>query len=55
MVRRLSSDTAKNNRYIQSARVNDQPWNSFQLPHGIFEKGGTLELGPLPNESWGCD
>lgn len=51
--------TTKNNRpehgYIQSARLNGQPWNSFQIPHDIVVNGGTLELelGPRPNESWG--
>jgi len=53
--------TTKNNRpeniYIQSARLNGQPWNSFQLPHDLFARGGTLELelGPQPNLSWGME
>jgi len=53
--------TTKNNRpeniYIQSARLNGQPWKLFQLPHEIFAQGGTLELelGPQPNPSWGID
>ena len=51
--------TTKNNTpenfYIQSASLNGKPWNSFQLPHGTFTQGGTLELvlGPKPNEQWG--
>lgn len=41
--------------YIQAARLNGQPWNSFQIPHAVVANGGTLELelGPRPNESWG--
>lgn len=44
------------NRYIQSASLNGKPWNCFQLPHGAFTKGGTLELvlGPQPNMAWGA-
>jgi predicted alpha-1,2-mannosidase len=51
--------TTKNNRpencYIQAARLNGEPWISYQLPHGIFSNGGILELdlGPKPNEAWG--
>jgi putative alpha-1,2-mannosidase len=43
------------NYYIQSATLNGEPWNSFQLPHELFVKGGelVLELGPEPNKSWG--
>jgi putative alpha-1,2-mannosidase len=56
---RSFSITTRNNRpenvYIQSARVNGEPWNSFQLPHELLAKGGTLELelGPQPNRNWG--
>lgn len=47
---------APENCYIQSARLNGRPWNSFQLPHEIFTQGGTLELvlGPQPNMAWGA-
>ena len=43
------------NRYIQSAKLNDKDWTSFQVPHETFIKGGTLELelGPEPNKEWG--
>lgn len=50
--------TTKHNRpengYILSARLNGQPWDSFQLPHALLAAGGTLELelGPQPG-SWG--
>jgi len=49
----------RNNRsdsvYIQSARLNGEPWNSIQLTHALFIRGGTLELelGPKPNQQWG--
>jgi predicted alpha-1,2-mannosidase len=43
--------------YIQSATLDGQPWNSFQLPHDRLIRGGTLELvlGPRPNKAWGTD
>ena len=43
------------NCYIQSAQFNGKEWNSFQIPHEEFVKGGSLELelGPEPNKSWG--
>ena len=43
------------NCYIQSAKLNGKEWNSFQIPHKTFVKGGSLELilGPKPNKSWG--
>lgn len=53
--------TTKNNGpkncYIQSAKLNGKPWNSYQLPHESFISGGTLELelGPKPNKSWGVE
>ncbi len=46
--------TTKNNSaanlYIQSAKLNGQPWNQFWFPHADLVKGGTLELelGPQP-------
>ena len=45
------------NIYIQSARLNGKPFNSFHFPHSEFVKGGTLEivLGPQPNKSWGVE
>lgn len=43
------------NRYIQSARLNGQPFSRAWLPHEVVAGGGTLELqmGPQPNEHWG--
>ncbi|SEO54223.1 alpha-1,2-mannosidase, putative [Luteibacter sp. UNC138MFCol5.1] len=45
------SDT---NRYVQSLKVNGQPWNKLTLPHELLAKGATLdfEMGPTPSK-WG--
>jgi len=42
--------------YIQSARLNGKPWDSFTFPVAEFFKGGKLEieLGPEPNNTWGA-
>ncbi len=47
------SDT---NRYIQSLRVNGQPWNKLTLPHALLAQGATLEftMGPKPSR-WASD
>ena len=39
------------NRYVQSLRVNGQPWNRLTLPHELLAKGATLsfEMGPQPS------
>ena len=45
------SDT---NRYVQSLRVNGQPWNVLSLPHALLAQGATLDfvMGPKPS-TWG--
>jgi putative alpha-1,2-mannosidase len=49
----------RNNRpeniYIQSARLNGEPCNSFRLPRALLIRSGTLEpeLGPKANKQWG--
>ena len=42
------------NRYIQSVRVNGQPWNKVTLPHALLAKGATLDftMGSTPSK-WG--
>jgi predicted alpha-1,2-mannosidase len=47
------SDT---NRYVQSLRVNGQPWNKLSLPHDLLAQGATLDftMGPKPS-TWGSD
>ncbi|OOG53290.1 GH92 family glycosyl hydrolase [Rhodanobacter sp. C03] len=44
------------NRYIQSLRVNGQPWNQLTLPHALLAQGATLDftMGPQPS-AWGSD
>ena len=44
------------NRYIQSLRVNGQPWNRLTLPHALLAQGATLDftMGPQPS-TWGSD
>jgi predicted alpha-1,2-mannosidase len=45
------SDTS---RFVQSLKVNGQPWNKLTLPHDLLAKGATLEftMGPAPS-NWG--
>lgn len=45
------------NIYIQSARLNGEPYNECRLPVEAITAGGLLELemGPLPNEQWGVE
>jgi predicted alpha-1,2-mannosidase len=47
------SDT---NRYVQSLRVNGQPWNILTLPHALLAQGANLEfaMGPQPSH-WASD
>ncbi|MDR0547260.1 MAG: GH92 family glycosyl hydrolase [Dysgonamonadaceae bacterium] len=41
--------------YIQSARLNGEPYNRCYIDHAEILKGGTLELmmGAKPNQDWG--
>ena len=43
------------NKYIQSAKINDEPLNRPWFTHQQLIGGGTLELemGPKPNKTWG--
>lgn len=45
------------NKYIQSATLNGQPWNKPWFNHADIADGGklTLEMGPKANEQWGSD
>ena len=46
---------SKENKYIQSAKLNGKPWNEPAISHSDIVAGGVLELqmGPLPNKEWG--
>ena len=45
------------NCYIQSATLNNQPWNQWWISWQDVKKGGklVLELGPKPNQHWAKD
>ena len=51
--------TARNltdaNRYVQSVKLNGQPYNKLYITHQDLLQGGTLELwmGKEPNRQWG--
>jgi predicted alpha-1,2-mannosidase len=51
-------NASRQNRYIQSAKLDGQPLNRWWLRQKEILKGGRLELelGPTPNEAWakGC-
>ncbi len=42
------------NKYIQSARLNGQPYHRAFLPHQTIVQGGrlTFVMGPTPNKKW---
>lgn len=47
---------AKENKYVQSAKLNGKPLNKPWFTHEDLMNGATLELemGPLPNKTWGA-
>ena len=51
----IAKNTSEKNKYIQSAKLNDEAFNRTTISHGEFLKGGTLELimGSEPNKNWG--
>ena len=48
---------SKENKYIQSARLNGKALERSWFTHEELMAGGVLELamGPLPNKDWGRD
>jgi predicted alpha-1,2-mannosidase len=50
-----ANNASWNNKYIQSAKLNGQPWNKAWFTHNDITSGGTLELemGNRPNKQWG--
>lgn len=48
-------NVSKDNKYIQSAKLNGKVWNEPAISHEAIVNGGVLELemGPLPNKEWG--
>lgn len=48
-------NTSRDNKYIQSAKLNGRPLNRPRFSHDVIVNGGTLELimGNRPNKEWG--
>ncbi|WP_225974586.1 GH92 family glycosyl hydrolase [Arachidicoccus ginsenosidivorans] len=51
----IAKNASYDNKYVQKAKLNGHPLNSFHFDASDVLKGGTLELemGPLPNKNWG--
>jgi predicted alpha-1,2-mannosidase len=49
-------NASKENKYIQSAKLNGKEWNKPWFSHDDIKNGGTLELimGDKANENWGA-
>jgi predicted alpha-1,2-mannosidase len=54
----VARNTSKENKFIQSARLNGKPLNQWWIRQKDILQGGRLELelGPMPNQEWakGC-
>lgn len=50
-----AANNSPENVYIQSATLNDEPFDRTYITHDEIVSGGTLrfEMGPEPNEAWG--
>jgi predicted alpha-1,2-mannosidase len=50
-----ANKVSESNFYIQSARLNGQPYTKSWISHSAIAQGGELsfEMGPHPNASWG--
>lgn len=53
----IAHNNSNENKYIQKARFNGQPFNRTWISHNEIIEGGTLEfdMGPVPNKKWGTD
>lgn len=51
----IAHNVSRDNKYIQSAKLNGKPWNEPAISHADIVAGGVLELemGPLPDKEWG--
>lgn len=51
----IANGASRENKYIQSARLNGKEWNQPWFSHEDLMKGGKLELemSPTPNKKWG--
>lgn len=53
----IADNNSANNVYIQSATLNDKPYNKCYIDYKNIVAGGTLELkmGDKPNKNWGVE
>ena len=53
----VAEGCSDDNKYIQQATLNGQPWNKPWLSHDDVAGGGILVLtmGKHPNKTWGAD
>ena len=51
----ITRNNSVENLYIQSAKLNDEPLNSWWFTHKSLVEGGTLvlDMGSQPNKEWG--
>jgi putative alpha-1,2-mannosidase len=52
-----TKNNSKENVYVQSARLNNEPLNTCRIKFKDIVKGGKLELsmGPDSNKNWGME
>ena len=52
----IARNCSDENKYIQSATLNGQPWDKPWFSHDDIKNGATLilEMGPRPNKAWGA-
>lgn len=52
-----AKNASRKNIYVQSARLNGKPLDTFHFPASELLQGGelVLEMGPRPNERWGVE
>lgn len=53
----IARNCSKENKYIQSAKLNGKEWNKPWFSHDDLTEGGLLELkmGSKANKTWGAD
>ncbi len=53
----IAKGSSRENKYIQRATINGQPWDKPWFSHDDIKNGATLvlEMGSRPNMQWGAD
>ena len=53
----IAKNQNESNIYIQSAKLNGQPYNKNYITHQTITSGGSIvfEMGPDPNTNWGTN